>query len=128
MIIIFVLIIGVGLISFSIVHYISRLRILKNKIIVEARVVKTRKRIDSESGDVFHPVFRYTVNGYQYETKFSTTSSKYPVDTVINIYCYTKNPKKIILPDHIKTGIVFDAIFFVLGIFLVYKVVTIWWL
>ena len=111
--------VGIVFIILPLADYLYRRHKIKNRIEVDARVIKTSKWHGGESGDVYYPVFQYSIDGQRYETKQSVGLPKYPIDTVIRIYAYKNNPKKIVLPDQIKISVGADIFFMLMGIMVV---------
>ena len=113
-------VIGIILIVLSLLDYLYRRNIFKNRIEIDAIVVKMGKtRRDLETGDTYFPVFRYDVDGKRYETKLSLGDSKYSIGTVTRIYAYKYNPKRIVIPDQIKVRTGADVFFMLMGVVVV---------
>ena len=108
---------GAICIIISIVGHLQQSKLIKNRIEVEATVIKTGVKYDyGEYGNTYFPVFRYCVNDKWYETGHATMKFKYYEGAVERIYCYTSNPEKIILPEEIGSNNFARAILLVGGI------------
>ncbi|MCL1951217.1 MAG: hypothetical protein FWF60_00165 [Oscillospiraceae bacterium] len=121
-------ILGAGFCLFPLVFFIDRRCIEKNKVEVDAVVVNTIKSSVAD-GTSWFPVFRYTVAGSMYETKYNVGNArpKYPNGTVVRIYCHRENAKRIMIPKD-KTVTAFLLIFSIIGLALLgiaaYRTIT----
>ena len=80
-------IIGAGIMIAVIIRDINRRNIIKNKIEVEAKVIRVKKSTGGEGGTKDTPVFQYTVDGIQYERTYPSSSYKHDVvDYVVTVY------------------------------------------
>ena len=112
---------GVVLIIIAIWDYFYRSNIIKNRIEVEAKVIRVEKvKNTGEGGRDFDPFFQYTVDGIQYERKYSSSSDKHEkVGFTTTVYCHMNNPKRSLLPDQLIKNNVSDIIILLFGVFLV---------
>jgi hypothetical protein len=118
-------IVGCVGIIISLLDYFTRRHKMNNRIEVDANVLRVDKEyMGFGEGDEYHVVFQYNVSGRQYEKRVflggsMTTRMKsiYEPGGVCRIYCYNKNPQKIILPDSVKAYILIDILFMVAGVF-----------
>ena len=108
--------VGSGFIILGVWHLLYTRHIIKNRIEVDALVIHTEEGAGGDSGSLYYPVFRYNINGEQFETKYSTGNPKYSPGVVTRIYCYKKNPRRIILSNHILISIVGDILLMAFGI------------
>ena len=121
---IFGAVVGAGLIIGAVWSYLYRRNIIKNKIEVEAKVVRLKKARDvGEGGRDYDPIFQYTVDGVQYERDYTTASDKHTTGFITTIYCHRRNPKKSLVPDQLKKMLVIDVIFLLCGIYLIYMAI-----
>ena len=112
------IVVGVGLIGFSIWRYIDGMNLVRNRLEVEATVIKTRRRRDFEDGDTYYPVFEYSINGNVYEKEYVTTESKYTVGSSTIVYCDENNPNNSVLPEQVLKNKIACFLLFPLGVFL----------
>jgi hypothetical protein len=118
-------IVGCAGIAISLLDYFSRRHKMNNAVEVDANVLRVEKEyMGFGEGDEYRVVLQYSVGGQQYERKVflggSMTNNMrriYEPGGVCRIYCYSKNPRKIILPDSIKAYFLIDVLFMAAGIF-----------
>jgi hypothetical protein len=116
--------VGCAAIAISLLDYFSRRHKMNNRIEVDANVLNVEKKyMGFGEGDEYHVVFQYSVGGRQYETRVFLGGSMtahmkniYAPGSVCRIYCYSKNPEKIILPDSIRAFFAIDAMFMAAGV------------
>ena len=113
-------ILGIAVIFVAIINYLYRLYIIKNRIEVEAKVIRFRKSTGGEGGTVDSPVFQYFVDGAIYERTFPSSSSKHVLDSVVVVYCHKSNPKRSLLPDQLTKDLFCDIICLLTGVFVIY--------
>ncbi|MDR0249692.1 MAG: hypothetical protein LBI44_08615 [Oscillospiraceae bacterium] len=120
-------IVGCACVVISLSDYFSRRHKMNNSIEVDADVLRVEEEyMGFGEGDEYHVVLRYAVGGRQYEKRVflggSMTANMrktYEPGSVCRIYCYIKNPRKIVLPDSVKAFFLIDILFMAAGIFAV---------
>lgn len=118
----------VSLMIYSAWNFIRRYHILKNKLVVEAKLIRIREKNSGEGGTEYYPTFSYIVDGIEYETeyKYSIHSTGYTVGTSVTLYHHRKNPKKIELPERVKRRMYLDIYSFVVGVAIIILVLYVW--
>ena len=112
--------IGIAIIVVAIYHYQYRRRYFskENRIEVDALVLNKRmQERQVEDGQRYTYVFKYNVDGEQYETEYRDSSeSNCSVGDIIKIYCNKDNPKEITMPNDVVWAAVMEIGFIVIGI------------
>ncbi|MDR2599668.1 MAG: hypothetical protein LBC73_05275 [Oscillospiraceae bacterium] len=118
---VFGILLGVTIIAFAIWDYLKRLDIIKNKIEVNATVIRLKKTGygGGDGGPMYSPVFQYYVDGVEFKKIYPTTSDKHIVGFTTTVYCHKNKPQKSLLPDQLKKEIALDIIFLWFGVFLI---------
>ena len=108
---------GVIFVLLSLCSFIDGWLIKKNKIEVDATVIRTEETSSSEGGVSFCPVFCYDIEGRHYVERYiiGNMKPKYPNGTVVRIYCHRKNPNRILIPND-RTRLLLSLFFLVLGL------------
>jgi hypothetical protein len=114
------ILIGIGFIIFSSYQLWNTIRILKNRIEVDALVIGYEERPGGDDGPIYYLVFRYWVNGEPFETRYGTGDSQYKLGSTHRIYCYKNNPKKIELPSGLIMNAIAGIFIIILGISAIY--------
>ena len=107
---------GLIFVMLPLISFINSWQIKKNKIEVDAIVVRT-DRIWKEEGYSFFPVLKYEISGEQFEKRYTTGSIKptYSDGEIVTIFCHKKNYKRILLPND-KTAQFINILFLTLGL------------
>ena len=108
--------VGIGFIVAPIFYLFINRHMLKNRIEVDALVIKTKKLCGGDEGTFYYPVFQYNVKGEQFETEYMTGNARYSVGIVTRIYCYKHSPNIIILPDELIWHKIVPIIVVIVGI------------
>jgi hypothetical protein len=108
---------GIAFVVMPLLDLSFRRKIIKNRLEVDAIVLRTSKKVDSEGATSYFPVFEYYVEGKRYETRYSTGNMrpKFLDGDKVQIYCYINNPEKVVLPND-TTRKVINTVFIVLGL------------
>jgi hypothetical protein len=114
--------IGAGIFIYAAKGMYSTRHFIKKEDRIEIDAIVTKKSLvehDSDTGDTYCYVFKYSINGEQFKTEYMTGHSKSEVGYLIRIYCHKENPEEIILPIEIEHSIVYAVIFLIIAILFV---------
>jgi hypothetical protein len=115
------ILLGITVIAMAIWSYFNRLDIIKNKIEVDATVIRLKKTGSGggDGGPEYVPVFKYCVDGIEYKKTYPTSGYKHVVGFTTTVYCHKNKPQKSLLPDQLKKELIIDVFIILFGIFLI---------
>jgi len=128
----FMFIIGGACIAVPLLDFLKRFMMKWNGVEVDATVIKTeevikgagRRRIHGDSpstkGSTYFPIFRYNVEGTDFETEYAIrdTKKKYSDGETVRIRYHKKNPEKIIIPTD-RNSIIMNLVVMGVGLFII---------
>jgi hypothetical protein len=112
-----------GAVLVSLIEIVKRLKILRNKLEVEAKVVKSRKECDIYISPVCYFVLAYIVDGKSYETDFIRLPPENEERASVNIICNKNKPSDYMIVESAGSSLQYPIASLVT--FLVFIVATI---